>query len=66
MNAGLPPAAALRWRVLTSRHFPSAAAADRHERRLLDLAAAQRWSLGGEFVMGPVADIRRALDASDA
>jgi hypothetical protein len=61
LNAGLPPAAVLRWDPLESRIFASADLADREERRLLDLAECELWSLGNEFVFAPVETIRAAL-----
>lgn len=61
LNAGLPPAAVLRWDQLESRIFSSAELADREERRLLNLAASEGWSLGNEFVFAHVETLRREL-----
>ncbi|PVM90696.1 GIY-YIG nuclease family protein [Caulobacter endophyticus] len=63
LSAGYPPTSALSWSVIAEYPHPGAQAAHDAERALLDHADAQGWSIGGEFVIAPLAALKEAARA---
>ena len=61
LSAGFPPASALRWTVVDTVQFTSAIEAHRVERAILDETDARGWSLGGEFLMAPEAELLQLI-----
>jgi len=63
LSAGYPPTSALSWSLIAEFPHPGAEAAHVAERALLDHADQQGWSIGGEFVIAPLAALMSAAKA---